>query len=54
MSTQFHKPKDQFIFIINNYDIILGVLLERKKEDSNEAEMVREQLNKKIIDFVSF
>ncbi|XP_017491379.1 PREDICTED: vacuolar protein sorting-associated protein 52 homolog [Rhagoletis zephyria] len=52
MSTQFPKPKDQFIFIINNYDIILGVLLERKKEDSNEAEMMREQLNKKILDFV--
>ncbi|KAI2807176.1 Vacuolar protein sorting-associated protein 52 [Blomia tropicalis] len=52
MSTQFSKPKEQFIFIINNYDIILGVLLERKKEDSNEAEMMREQLNKKIIGFV--
>lgn len=52
MSAQFRKPKDQYIFIINNYDIILGVLLERKKEDSTEAELMRDQLNKKISDFV--
>src|SRR5699024_861297 len=52
MSTRFPKPKDQYIFTINNYDIILGVLLERKKEDSSEAELMRDQLNKKIVDFV--
>lgn len=52
MSAKFSKPKEQYIFIINNYDIILGVLLERKKDGSNEAEQMREQLNKKILDFV--
>ncbi|UXI19099.1 hypothetical protein NH340_JMT05042 [Sarcoptes scabiei] len=52
MSTKFSKPKDQYIFIINNYDCILGVLLERKKHNSHEAESLREPLNKKILDFV--
>ena len=52
MSIKFSKPKDQHIFILNNYDIILGVLLERKKDDCNEAESMREQMNKKILVFV--
>lgn len=52
MSTKFCKPKEQYVFIINNYDTILGVLLERKKDGSNEAETMREQLNKKIMDFI--
>lgn len=52
MGCHFPKLRDQYIFIINNYDTILGILLERKKDDSSEAELLRTQLNKKIIDFV--
>nr|XP_027194537.1 vacuolar protein sorting-associated protein 52 homolog isoform X2 [Dermatophagoides pteronyssinus] len=52
MSTKFCKPKEQYVFIINNYDTILGILLERKKDGSNAAETMREQLNKKIMDFI--
>lgn len=52
MASQFQNPKEQLIFIINNYDMILTVLLERKKEDSREAENIKQQLNKRIQDFV--
>jgi hypothetical protein len=52
MASHFHNPKEQLIFIINNYDMILGVLIERKKEDSKESENIKQQLNKRIQDFV--
>ncbi|CAG2165869.1 unnamed protein product [Oppiella nova] len=52
MASLFHNPKEQLIFIINNYDMILGVLIERKKEDSKESENIKQQLNKRIQDFV--
>ena len=52
MASLFQNPKEQLIFIINNYDMILGVLIERKKEDSKEAEEIKQQMNKRIEDFV--
>ena len=52
MASLFNNPKEQLIFLINNYDMILGVLIERKKEDSKESENIKQILNKRIQDFV--
>lgn len=52
MASRFQNPKEQLIFIINNYDMILGVMIERTKEDSKESENIKQQLNKRIQDFV--
>ena len=52
MAARFDSPKEQLIFIINNVDMILGVLMERMKEDSKESENLKQQLNKRIHDFV--
>lgn len=52
MASKFDSPKEQLIFIINNYDMILGVLLERTKEESKESENIKQQLNRRIQDFV--
>jgi hypothetical protein len=52
MASRFNTPKEQLVFIINNYDMILGVLLERTKEESKESESIKQQLNKRVHDFV--
>jgi len=52
ISSKFDSPKEQLIFLINNYDIILTVLLERTKEETKESEMIKQQLNKRIEDYV--
>lgn len=52
MASKFDSPKEQLIFIINNYDMILGVLLERTKEESSESENIKQQLNRRVQDFV--
>ncbi|XP_054164992.1 vacuolar protein sorting-associated protein 52 homolog [Oppia nitens] len=52
MASLFHNPKEQLIFIINNYDMILEILIQRKKEDSKESENIKQQLTKRIQDFV--
>ena len=52
MASRFNTPQEQLVFIINNYDIILGVLLERTKEESKESEKIKQQLHKRIQDYV--
>lgn len=52
MAARFDTPKEQLIFIINNSDMILGVLMERTKEESKESENIKQQLNRRIHDFV--
>lgn len=52
MAARFDSPKDQLIFLINNYDMILSVLLERTKEESKESESIKLQLSKRVHDFV--
>lgn len=52
MASKFDSPKEQLIFIINNYDMILSVLLERTKEESKESENIKQHLNKRVQDFV--
>lgn len=52
MASRFNSPKEQLLFLINNYDMVLGVLLERTKEESKESEKIKQQLNKRVHDFV--
>lgn len=52
MAARFDLPKDQLIFLINNYDMILSVLQERTKEESKESESIKLQLSKRVHDFV--
>lgn len=52
MSCHLAKQKDRYIFLINNYDTIMGVYIERKKEDSPEAETVRNELSRKVLEYV--
>lgn len=52
MAGIFPKRKDQLIYLINNCDIVLGVLVERTKDNSKEANAFREQLNLRSGEFV--
>ncbi|KAG1696643.1 Vacuolar protein sorting-associated protein 52 [Nymphon striatum] len=52
MAAEFQERKDQLIFLVNNYDLILSVLNERMKEDSKESETFRELLNSRTEEYV--
>lgn len=52
MAAEFPDRKDQLIFQINNYDMMLGVLLERTNEDSRESESFKDLLNARIQEYV--
>ncbi|CAL8374409.1 unnamed protein product [Boreogadus saida] len=38
MAAEFPSRRDQLIFLINNYDMMLSVLMERAADDSKEVE----------------
>lgn len=49
----FRQPKEQQIFMINNYDHILGVFKRSSvREDSKDTEEIKIQLNKRIQEIV--
>jgi len=49
----FSQPKEQQIFMINNYDHILGVFKKSDiREDSHDVEEIKLQLNKRIQEIV--
>ncbi|XP_035210728.1 vacuolar protein sorting-associated protein 52 homolog isoform X3 [Stegodyphus dumicola] len=52
MAAEFPDHKDQLIFQINNYDMMLNVMLERTKEDSRESESFKDLLNARILEYV--
>jgi len=52
LASKFNTPKEQLVFLINNNDIILSVLLEKAKEESKETEKIKQQINKRVHDFV--
>ncbi|CAN0352484.1 unnamed protein product [Lampetra fluviatilis] len=45
MAAEFSSRKEQLMFLINNYDMLLAVLLERAAEDSKEVESFQQLLN---------
>ncbi|KAH8285821.1 hypothetical protein KR018_009495 [Drosophila ironensis] len=52
MAAIFPARKDQLIYLINNYDLVLGVLMEHTRDNSKEAEAFREQLNARSAEYV--
>lgn len=44
MASAFTERKDQLIFLINNYDMILNIIMERTRDNSKEAEIFKSRL----------
>ncbi|XP_045132398.1 vacuolar protein sorting-associated protein 52 homolog isoform X2 [Portunus trituberculatus] len=52
MAAVFHNRKDQLIFLINNYDMMLSVLSEKTREDSRECERLKELLGQRTGEYI--
>ncbi|XP_071450742.1 vacuolar protein sorting-associated protein 52 homolog [Hetaerina americana] len=52
MASVFSKREEQNIFLINNYDMVLGVLMEWTREDSPEVESFQRLLNQQSYEYV--
>ncbi|PIO30285.1 hypothetical protein AB205_0074650 [Aquarana catesbeiana] len=52
MAAEFSSRKEQLIFLINNYDMMLGVLMERASSDSKEVESFQQLLNARTQEFI--
>ncbi|EDS27049.1 vacuolar protein sorting [Culex quinquefasciatus] len=52
MAAIFTTRKEQLIYLINNYDLVLGVLMERTRDNSKEAEAFRELLSTRSSEYV--
>ncbi|CAH2314573.1 Hypothetical predicted protein [Pelobates cultripes] len=52
MAAEFSARKEQLIFLINNYDMMLGVLMERATSDSKEVESFQQLLNARTQEFI--
>ncbi|XP_029040992.1 vacuolar protein sorting-associated protein 52 homolog [Osmia bicornis bicornis] len=52
MAATFPDRTQQLVFLINNYDLVLGVFMERTRDNSKEAESFRDQLNARSSEYV--
>lgn len=52
MAANFSKRKDQLIFLINNYDMILSIILEHTRDNSKEVETFKLRLSTKSGEYV--
>ncbi|KAL5011476.1 hypothetical protein ScPMuIL_010027 [Solemya velum] len=52
MAAEFPHRREQLIFLINNYDMMLGVLMERTNEDSTESQSFKDLLTARTQEFV--
>ena len=52
MASSFRDRKEQLIFVINNYDIILSIMSEKTHNESHEAEYFRHQFSARISEYV--
>ncbi|XP_057322457.1 vacuolar protein sorting-associated protein 52 homolog [Microplitis mediator] len=52
MAAIFPLRTQQLLFLINNYDLVLGVFMERTRDNCKEAESFKEQLNAKSSEYV--
>uniref|UniRef100_A0A672MYX4 Vacuolar protein sorting-associated protein 52 homolog n=1 Tax=Sinocyclocheilus grahami TaxID=75366 RepID=A0A672MYX4_SINGR len=52
MAAEFPSRQDQLIFLINNYDMMLGVLMERAADDSKEVEGFQQLLLARTQEFI--
>ncbi|XP_034829637.1 vacuolar protein sorting-associated protein 52 homolog [Maniola hyperantus] len=52
MAAEFPQRIQQLIFLINNYDMVLSILMERTRDNTKEAESFREQLQARSTEYV--
>lgn len=52
MAAIFASRKEQLIYLINNYDVVLTILMERTRDNSKEAEVFRELLSNRSAEYV--
>ncbi|NXK15530.1 VPS52 protein, partial [Herpetotheres cachinnans] len=52
VAAEFSSRKEQLIFLINNYDMMLGVLMERAVEESKEVEGFQQLLSARTQEFI--
>ncbi|MED6276669.1 Vacuolar protein sorting-associated protein 52 [Characodon lateralis] len=52
MAAEFPSRRDQLIFLINNYDMLLSVLMERAADDSKEVESFQQLLLARTQEFI--
>ncbi|KAL5483835.1 hypothetical protein EMCRGX_G020250 [Ephydatia muelleri] len=52
IAAEFPDRKEQLIFLINNYDMMLGVLAERTSEESKETETFKQLLRARTDEFI--
>ena len=52
MAGIFPQRKEQLIYLINNYDMILNIIMERTRDNSKEAESFRARLSTKSAEYV--
>ncbi|KAK1338545.1 hypothetical protein QTO34_001662 [Cnephaeus nilssonii] len=52
VAAEFSSRKEQLVFLINNYDMMLGVLMERAADDSKEVEGFQQLLNARTQEFI--
>lgn len=52
MAGIFPQRKEQLIYLINNYDMILNIIMERTRDNSKEAESFRARLSSKSAEYV--
>jgi len=52
LASSFPARKEQLLFLINNYDVIMSIIIERTKDDTKESDSFREQLRARSEEFV--
>ena len=52
MASSFQQRKEQLIFVINNYDVILSIMSEKTSGESQEAEFFRVQFSARTSEYV--
>ncbi|XP_065155781.1 vacuolar protein sorting-associated protein 52 homolog [Atheta coriaria] len=52
MAGIFPQRKEQLIYLINNYDMILNIIMERTRDNSKEAQSFRTRLTNKSTEYV--
>ncbi|XP_027564010.1 vacuolar protein sorting-associated protein 52 homolog [Neopelma chrysocephalum] len=52
VAAEFPSRREQLVFLINNYDMMLGVLMERAVEESKEVEGFQQLLSARTQEFV--
>jgi len=52
MAAEFPQRKEQLVFLINNYDMMLGVIVERTTDDCKESESFKELLAARTHEFI--